>query len=137
MAALDDTAEDDGPISSINIIPFVDIVLVLLVIFMLTSATIIRASLKVELPKAASASEAVTSVAAVTIAKGGKMYFNQEPVDEAGLIKKYKESYAGNNDINLIVSADKDVTHGTVVHAIDLAKLEGITKFAINVESVE
>jgi biopolymer transport protein ExbD len=50
MATIDDATEDDGPISSINIIPFVDIVLVLLVIFMLTSATIIRASLKVELP---------------------------------------------------------------------------------------
>ena len=41
-------------LASINIIPFVDIVLVLLVIFMLTSATIVRASLKVELPRAAS-----------------------------------------------------------------------------------
>ena len=43
MASLNDNADDDGPIASINIIPFVDIVLVLLVIFMLTSATIVRA----------------------------------------------------------------------------------------------
>ena len=126
-----------APIVGINVTPMVDVVLVLLVIMMVSATYIVSQSLKVELPKASSASEAVTSVAAVTIAKGGKMYFNQEPVDEAGLIKKYRESYAGNNDINLIVSADKDVTHGTVVHAIDLAKLEGITKFAINVESVE
>ena len=61
MASLDDAADDDGPIASINIIPFVDIVLVLLVIFMLTSATIIRASLKVELPKAASGGARVES----------------------------------------------------------------------------
>ena len=35
---------------------------------------------------------------------------------------------------NVVVSADKEVQHGKVVHVIDLAKLEGITKFAINVE---
>ena len=45
MASLDDaSADDEGPIASINIIPFVDIVLVLLVIFMLTAATIVKAS---------------------------------------------------------------------------------------------
>ena len=67
MATLDDATEDDGPISSINIIPFVDIVLVLLVIFMLTSATIIRASLKVELPKAASAGSRVSVSASIDL----------------------------------------------------------------------
>ncbi len=40
-----------------------------------------------------------------------------------------------NPDINLIVSGDKNATHGDVVHVIDLAKIEGITKFAINVET--
>src|SRR3954452_18211475 len=105
-----------APITGINVTPMVDVVLVLLVIMMVSANYIVSQSLKVELPKAASGAEGVTSVAAVTIAKGGKMYFNQEPVDEPGLVKKYKDAYAGNNDINLIVSADKDVTHGTVVH---------------------
>ena len=55
MAQLDDPARsDEGLLASINIVPFVDIVLVLLVVFMLTSAAIVKASLKVELPKAAS-----------------------------------------------------------------------------------
>ena len=53
MSSLNEFNDDDELLASINIIPFVDIVLVLLVIFMLTSATIVRASLKVELPKAA------------------------------------------------------------------------------------
>ena len=54
MAALEKAAsQDDGPIASMNIIPFVDIVLVLLVIFIVTSAAIVRASLNVDLPRAA------------------------------------------------------------------------------------
>jgi biopolymer transport protein ExbD len=54
MRSLSRETEDEGILASINVIPFVDIVLVLLVIFMLTSAAIVRASLRVELPKAAS-----------------------------------------------------------------------------------
>jgi len=51
MAAQPSSGEDEGLLASINIIPFVDIVLVLLIIFMLTSIAIVRASMVVNLPK--------------------------------------------------------------------------------------
>src|SRR3954467_4665188 len=76
MATLDDATEDDGPISSINIIPFVDIVLVLLVIFMLTSATIVRASLKVDLPKAASGGSKGESTVNLVLTRQGQLFLN-------------------------------------------------------------
>ena len=44
---------------------------------------------------------------------------------------------AADSEMSLVVSADKDVMHGTVVHILDLAKLAGITKFAINVQQTE
>jgi biopolymer transport protein ExbD len=122
-------------ISGINITPMVDVVLVLLVIMMVSANYIVSQSLKVELPKAASSDDTTASVAAVTVAKGGGLYFNQEPIDENGLKAKFKQLVTQNPDINLIVSGDKNATHGDVVHVIDLAKIEGITKFAINVET--
>ena len=57
----------------------VDVMLVLLVIMIVSAQYIVSQSLKVELPKAASASESVASVAAVTLSKDGKTYYNQEP----------------------------------------------------------
>jgi biopolymer transport protein ExbD len=126
-----------GAIVGINVTPMVDVVLVLLVIMMVSATYIVSQSLKVELPKAASSNESVQSIAAVTISKTGAFYYNQEPITEADLIKKFKEGIAANEEMSLIVSADKDVSHGTVVHVIDLAKLEGILKFAINVESTK
>jgi biopolymer transport protein ExbD len=126
-----------APIVGINVTPMVDVVLVLLVIMMVSATYIVSQSLKVELPKAASTDEAVASIAAVTVQKGGALYFNQEPVDERGLIAKLRQAVTQNPEINLIVSADKNATHGEVVHVIDLAKLEGITRFAINVEAVQ
>ena len=126
-----------GPISDINVTPMVDVTLVLLVIMMVSATYIVSQSMKVELPKAASQSDAVTSIAAVTITKDGKTYYNQKPVTEAELVSDLRSAYAGNKDVNLILTADKEVQHGNVVHVIDLAKVEGIVKFAINVEHQE
>ena len=122
-------------IGGINVTPMVDVVLVLLVIMMVSANYIVSQSLKVELPKAASSDDTTASVASVTVAKGGGLYFNQEPIDENGLKAKLRQAVTANPDINLIVSGDKNATHGDVVHVIDLAKIEGITKFAINVET--
>jgi len=124
-----------APIVGINVTPMVDVVLVLLVIMMVSATYIVSQSMKVELPKTASSGESVASIAAVTVAKGGGIYFNQEPVTEKALVAKLKDAVSKNPDISLIVSGDRNATHGDVVHVIDLAKIEGITKFAINVES--
>lgn len=123
-----------GMIVGINVTPMVDVVLVLLVIMMVSATYIVSQSLKVDLPKAASGTDAVSSIATITLAKGGKLYFNQQPIDEPALIKELQRNVDQNPEINVIVSADKEVMHGAVVHAIDLAKGVGVTHFAINVE---
>jgi biopolymer transport protein ExbD len=123
-----------GGIVGINVTPMVDVVLVLLVIMMVSATYIVAQSLKVELPKSATSDEAVTSTFAVTIDKTGKFYFNQQPVTEDELVAKLREAKASGQDVNLVVTADAAALHGNVVHVIDLAKREGINKFAINVE---
>ncbi|HXK19170.1 MAG TPA: biopolymer transporter ExbD [Polyangiaceae bacterium] len=123
-----------GMITEINVTPMVDVVLVLLVIMMVSATYIVSQSLKVELPKAANGADSVQSLAAVTIAKGGGVYYNQKPIAESELAAKLHEAHANNPEVNLIVSADKEVPHGKVVHVIDVARGEGIFKFAINVE---
>jgi biopolymer transport protein ExbD len=122
-------------ISGINITPMVDVMLVLLVIMMVSATYIVSQSLKVELPKAASASESAVSLAAVTITQDGKYYFNQQPVDESALVARFKAAAAASDEVSLIITGDKEAKHGLVVHVIDLAKLEGIRKFAINAET--
>jgi biopolymer transport protein ExbD len=123
-----------GAIVGINVTPMVDVVLVLLVIMMVSATYIVSQSLKVELPKTATSDEAASSVAAVTITKEGAYFYNGEPVDEPALVAKIRAAQAGGAEVNLVVSADEAALHGKVVHVIDLAKIEGVTKFAINVE---
>ena len=123
-----------GGIVGINITPMVDVVLVLLVIMMVSATYIVSQSLQVELPKTASSDDSVASLATVTLTKDRATFFNGERVSEAELKTKLSAAYAKDENIDLIVSADAGANHGSVVHVIDLAKVIGITKFAINVE---
>jgi biopolymer transport protein ExbD len=63
--------------------------------------------------------------------------WNEEPVVEAVLPAKMKAALDADPEMSLVVSADREVMHGNVVHILDLAKLAGITKFAINVQQTE
>ena len=78
----------------------VDVVLVLLVIMMVSATYIVSQSLKVELPKAASSNEAVPSLAAVTIAKDGKLYFNSSR-SRAGARREVQGGSRPTNDVSL------------------------------------
>jgi biopolymer transport protein ExbD len=123
-----------GPIMGINVTPMVDVMLVLLVIMMVSAVYIVSQTLKVTLPKTANSDAPAESPLAVTITKEGRYLYEQKPIEEAGLIKKLHEAKQKTKDATLVVTADKESFHGDVVHVIDLAKSEGIVKFAINVE---
>ena len=111
--------------------------LVLLVIMMVSSIYIVSRALKVELPKTATSDESTQSPMTVTLTKDNKTFFNNEPVaDDAELTARFqKAKAAATGDPSLVVTADAQALHGRVVHVIDLAKLQGVSKFAINVAS--
>lgn len=123
-----------GGIVGINVTPMVDVVLVLLIIMMVSATYIVSQSLKVELPKTASSDETVSKTYVVTVTKEGNYFFNDKPTTKAELVTQFRAAHAASKDVNLVITADEDARHGKVVAVIDLAKVEGITKFAINVE---
>ena len=124
-----------GGIVGINVTPMVDVVLVLLIIMMVSATYIVSQSLKVELPKTASSDETVSKTYVVTISKDGAYYFNDKATNKADLAGLLRGAKAENANLNLVITADEQARHGAVVGVIDLAKVEGITKFAINVEA--
>jgi biopolymer transport protein ExbD len=124
-----------GGIVGINVTPMVDIVLVLLIIMMVSATYIVSQSLKVELPKTASSDDTVAKTYVVTITKNGEYFFNEKPTSKAELPAILRGAKAENSNLNLVITADEEARHGAVVGVIDLAKVEGITKFAINVET--
>lgn len=136
MAGMTSGGGDDEVISAINVTPFVDVVLVLLIILMVTSTAIVKASLKVDLPKAASAGAAVDSTLNVVVLADGKLMLDGNPTDEAGLAAAVRAAKAAEPKVQAVIAADKRVDYGEVVHVIDVVKTNGVTSFALNIERV-
>lgn len=126
--------DDDELISDINVTPFVDIVLVLLIIFMVTATYIVSRAIPVDLPKASSG-EDITTTLALTLTKNGDLYLDGRKVQENDVKRAIASARRGNRDTRAVIAADKEVSHGRVVHIIDLVRREGVSRFAINIES--
>ena len=126
--------QDDEGINGINVTPLVDITLVLLIIFMVTASYIVKETIEVELPRAAHGGETVQKTFALLVSKEGKVFLNGAPVDDAGLIGAVQEAKSKGEDVQAIVGADKNATHGMVTHILDVLKGAGVLKFAIQIE---
>jgi biopolymer transport protein ExbD len=124
-----------GIVSGINVTPLVDVCLVLLIILMVSSTYIVAQSLKVQLPKSHATDGTAEKPATVTLLKTGGLRWNDHDSNEDEVARELKKAADADAETNLVVSADKEVQHGRVVHILDLAKLAGITKFAINVQA--
>jgi biopolymer transport protein ExbD len=125
---------DDDPIADINIVPFVDIILVVLIIFMITTPFIVKPSININLPKAASGEDTTPSQLTITIAADGKALLNGKDSTDDEITAFAKTSVAAKPEMQAIISADKDVPHGRVITIIDLVKSAGIVKFAITID---
>ena len=135
MAAL--SFDDDDVISEINIVPFVDIVLVLLIIVMVTSTALVKASFEVKLPQAASGGQTVESTLNIVLTRDGLLYLNGEETSKADVVGYIKLEQPKNQKMQAVISADQDVDYGKVVALIDLVKQNGIDSFALNIERDE
>jgi biopolymer transport protein ExbD len=122
-------------VSGINVTPLVDVCLVLLIILMVSSTYIVAQSLKIQLPKSHATDGTADKPATVTLLKTGGLRWNDHDSNEEEVARELKKAADADPETNLVVSADKEVQHGRVVHLLDMAKLAGITKFAINVQA--
>jgi biopolymer transport protein ExbD len=128
----------DESITEINVTPFVDVMLVLLVIFMVTANYIVNQSINIQLPKADTGQAIQTRNLAFVIDKESNVYLDGQPVEVATLGEKITAFKAGQPDgtvVQALISADTATPHGTVVKVIDVVRKSGITELAINVEA--
>jgi biopolymer transport protein ExbD len=126
--------DDDEPISQINVTPLVDVTLVLLIIFMVTTPMIMKPSINVNLPKAASSDQSSPGELSVTVTKAGQIFANGKSVSEEGLKAEAAKLALSKPDSQAMISGDKETPYGTIVSIVDIIKTAGIKKFAINIQ---
>jgi len=126
---------DEGRLmSEINITPLTDVMLVLLVIFMVTTPLIMIESFKVRLPKAVSADAEPGKGVVIEIGEGGNISINGKDSARAALFNGLKTALANSPEKTVVIKADTNVRHGLVVEALDTAKQAGAVKLSIAAE---
>ncbi len=125
---------DDEPISAINIVPFVDIILVVLIIFMVTAPLVLKPVIDINLPKSSSGEEAPPAPLNVAIGRDGAIVLNGQPSTPEALAAAAAQAIAEKPDTAAILQADKTVTLETLTTIIDLIKTAGVKKVAFSIE---
>jgi biopolymer transport protein ExbD len=121
-------------ISEINMVPLIDIILVVLIIFMVTAPALIKPSVEVNLPEAASGDETTPSLLNISITADGQVMVNNEDVDEEDAKRLAKDEVERNPEVQAVIVADRDLPYGQVIKVLDWVKSSGVKNFAVTTD---
>ena len=126
---------EDEPLSEINVTPFVDVLLVLLVIFMIT-APVITHALKVQLPEENLRSIEIKSNRkfVVSINRRGKIYLNKRKISLKKLLRSAQNWKSKKGNQTVFIRADRKVPYGKVTQVMAKLKNAGITNVGLLIE---
>jgi biopolymer transport protein ExbD len=140
----DEVEADDGEaglFAEINITPLTDVILVLLIIFMVSSSAMVDAiregKIDVTLPSASTA--ASDTIAADTVIVGitadGRIFMQGETIDEDQLIAALRDKKKAKADTLVVLQADGTLEHKRVIEVIDLLRSSGFTNVGLGAET--
>jgi biopolymer transport protein ExbD len=127
------TRDDDEIISDINITPMVDIMLVLLIIFMVTANFLKKDSININLPKVAAADANLKESTQVAMSRDGKFYLDGRVVTEGYLLDSLEKEAKYRPNMRVTLSADENISYGSVSRLMGLMRRGGVTKIALSV----
>jgi biopolymer transport protein ExbD/biopolymer transport protein TolR len=123
-------------LAEINMIPFIDVMLVLLIIFMIT-APVIQSGIEVKVPKTVTVREMTEERVIVTIDSDGTVYLQNKPVHADELADKILEQNPGSARQSVYFSVDETVPWKTGIAVLDILKLGGIEDISIVTQPME
>ncbi len=112
----------------INIASLVDVLFLLLIFFMVTSAFVEQPNIKLELPSTKHSEVSKIENTVLTIARDGQLFLQDRPVDKKKLVKELRRVILDTGEETLVLKADKEVSYGVVVDIMDDARGAGFKK---------
>ena len=120
----------------IEIIPMIDVIFFLLVFFMVSTLSMtINRGLPVNLPTAATSQKDMRDNVSLTVQQDGKIFLNKEPVTLHDMGPRVKAALAADPRLAVVINADGQVLHSTVVDILDELRQAGVSGLAIAVKS--
>ena len=119
------------PMAEINVTPFVDVMLVLLVVFMIT-APLLTVGVKVDLPSAeANVIQGNDEPLTISINSVGQIYLQESPIVLSDLVPKLRAITGENPDTRIFVRGDKEINYGLVMEIMSAINSAGFSKVAL------
>ena len=128
---------DEKEFSEINITPFTDVVLVLLIIFMITSPFLITGSYKVKLPQSTNSETDVSKGVEVYLTENNEVMINNKVIQLQDVQWNVKNEFESLGTKDVIIKADKNVRHGSFIQLLDELKKAGAIKLLISTTRIE
>jgi biopolymer transport protein ExbD len=116
---------------TLDLTPLIDVVLMLVIFFLLTTTFALSPGVQVDLPQGSSLQQPRESDAMITITKDGAVYFQDAQVSLETLQAVLQRAKSQQPRLRVVIKADTLVQHGRVVEVMDMAKLVGIERLAI------
>ena len=132
-AGADGAGRIRSTLAEINVIPLVDVVLVLLLIFMMTAPMMYR-GIDVNLPKTSSKPTAIEERLVLTVTNDRLLYLNERALPLATLETRLRELLRDRADKTIFIKADKDLTYGYVVETMDRIRRAGVERVGMVTE---
>jgi biopolymer transport protein TolR len=122
--------------AEINMIPLIDVSLVLLIIFMVMTPIMVRTQIKINLPHSQSADKAKNNqqTVKVQVQKDGVIFINSQPVSPEAVENTLRGLIRDPEGQPVVIEADRDVAFQHVVVVMDAAKRLGVVKLGVNVK---
>ena len=119
----------------VMIIPMIDIMFFLLVFFIMSTLYMVNLkTVDVNLPKAQTAQTQLHVTYLVTVRKDGSLWLEDQPIDEATLLRRARAESQNNSRFAVVVRADGDMNYSGVMELLDKFRKEGITRFGLAAE---
>lgn len=130
MAFTNPQGRTQSSLAEINIVPLVDVVLVLLIIFMLT-APIIQSGVEINVPKTRQVKELTQQRVLVQIDREQRLYLQSDLININELQSRLKEKFKDPSQAKIYLRADEEVPFGTIAKVMDFTKLAGVESISI------
>ncbi|MBK9037727.1 MAG: biopolymer transporter ExbD [Bdellovibrionales bacterium] len=127
-------SSNNETISEINVVPLVDIILVVLIIFMVTAPALIKPSVAIDLPEASSGDETTPSLLNVAITADGTVMINNQEVNQEEAKNLARIEVERNPSVEAVIVADRELDYGVVVRVLDWIKSTGVNRFAVTTD---
>ncbi|MEO5936974.1 MAG: biopolymer transporter ExbD [Terriglobales bacterium] len=135
MAFTNNRGQTQTSMSEINVTPFVDVVLVLLIIFMIT-APVLQSGVEVSVPKTRTVKEITEERVVISIDRQQKVYLGNDPININEIGAKLREKLRDPERMQVYLRSDENVPFGAFATVMDAVKQAGITNVSIVTEPI-